>query len=160
MGLDGLTHPVAEPLGRVQGGAGEEEHELLAAVPPHAVDLAGLGAQHVGELLEHGVAGLVAVRVVHALELVEVAHEERERLAQAARAFGYDGGEVRRTVSIGVSAWPHPDLRHQEALVKAADDALYVAKESGRNRVVAYGSPAFRGHVRAEVPEDAQAASR
>ena len=89
-----------------------------------------------------------------------VAFAERVREAVAARAFAYDGGEVRRTVSIGVSAWPHPDLRHQEALVKAADDALYVAKETGRNRVVAYGSPAFRGHVRADVPGDAQPAAR
>ena len=35
------------------------------------------------ELLEHRVAGLVSVRVVDALEPVEVAHDARERLVQA-----------------------------------------------------------------------------
>jgi diguanylate cyclase (GGDEF)-like protein len=76
---------------------------------------------------------------------------ERVRQAVEARAFSYPDGTVRRTLSAGVAAWPHPDVRHQEALVKAADDALYVAKETGRNCVVAYGSPEFVGHVGAEA---------
>jgi two-component system, cell cycle response regulator len=72
-----------------------------------------------------------------------VAFADRVREAVAERDFAYDGGTVRRTLSAGVSAWPHPDIRHQEALVKAADDALYVAKARGRNRVIAYGSDEF-----------------
>ena len=77
-----------------------------------------------------------------------VTFAERVRQAIEAREFAYDGGTVRRTLSAGVASWPHSDVRHQEALVKAADDALYVAKESGRNRVVAYGSPEFVAHER------------
>lgn len=72
---------------------------------------------------------------------------ERVRRAIEAREFTYDGGSLRRTISLGVAGWPHPEVRHQEALVKAADDALYVAKETGRNRVVAFGSPSFDAHV-------------
>ncbi len=72
-----------------------------------------------------------------------VAFAERVREAVEGRAFTYEGGTIHRTLSAGVAAWPHPDVRHQEALVKAADDALYVAKSRGRNRVVAYGSEEF-----------------
>jgi diguanylate cyclase (GGDEF)-like protein len=84
-----------------------------------------------------------------------VAFADRVRQAVADREFAYDGGVVRRTLSAGVAAWPHPDVRHQEALVKCADDALYVAKESGRNRVVAFGSPEFRAHERTDGASDA-----
>ena len=77
-----------------------------------------------------------------------VAFAERVRRAVAEREFDYEGGTVRRTLSAGVAAWPNPEMRHQEALVKAADEALYVAKERGRNRVVAYGSPEFLTHAR------------
>ena len=77
-----------------------------------------------------------------------VAFAERVRRAVAERQFVYEGGTVRRTLSAGVAAWPNPEMRHQEALVKAADEALYVAKERGRNRVVAYGSPEFLTHAR------------
>ncbi|MDF1505527.1 diguanylate cyclase [Roseisolibacter sp. H3M3-2] len=89
-----------------------------------------------------------------------MAFAERVRERVAGRAFAYDGGEVRRTLSAGAAAWPHPEIRHQEALVHAADQALYVAKETGRNRVVAYDSPTFRAHVRPEAADGAAAAAR
>jgi diguanylate cyclase (GGDEF)-like protein len=75
------------------------------------------------------------------------AFAERVRHAIAGRQFAYAGGTVRRTISLGVAGWPHPEIRHQEALVKAADEALYVAKETGRDRVVAYGSEEFAIHA-------------
>jgi diguanylate cyclase (GGDEF)-like protein len=78
---------------------------------------------------------------------------ERVRAAIAGREFVYEGGTLRRTLSAGAAAWPHPDIRHQEALVKAADDALYVAKERGRNRVVAYGTEEFLGATAGEPAE-------
>jgi two-component system, cell cycle response regulator len=82
------------------------------------------------------------------------AFAERVRDAVESREFTYEGGALRRTLSAGVAAWPHPEIRHQESLVKAADDALYVAKARGRNRVVAYGSEEFV----AAVPEGAATA--
>jgi diguanylate cyclase (GGDEF)-like protein len=48
----------------------------------------------------------------------------------------FDGARLSVTVSIGIAVWPQ-DGREPGALVAAADRALYAAKESGRNRVVA-----------------------
>jgi two-component system cell cycle response regulator len=73
---------------------------------------------------------------------------DRVRNAVAQRTFSFDGGSVQRTISCGVAGWPHPRISHVDELVRAADDALYVAKETGRNRVVRYDSPEFTIHAK------------
>ena len=59
-------------------------------------------------------------------------------------------GPRQRTASFGVAAWPHPRIADCDGLVRAADDALYVAKETGRNRVVRFDSEEFNEHQAAE----------
>jgi diguanylate cyclase len=46
-------------------------------------------------------------------------------------------GELRVTISIGVSSYPS-DTTNCAALLTMADDALYHAKRTGRNRVCLY----------------------
>jgi diguanylate cyclase (GGDEF)-like protein len=75
-----------------------------------------------------------------------VTFAERTRQQVESHTFTFEGGSLRRTMSCGVAAFPHPRIEHREALVKAADDALYVAKELGRNRVVRFDSPEFNQH--------------
>jgi diguanylate cyclase (GGDEF)-like protein len=58
---------------------------------------------------------------------------ERIRQAVEENPFAIDGTEVRITVSIGVST-TRPDTE-ASSLFKKADDAMYLAKRSGRNRV-------------------------
>lgn len=77
---------------------------------------------------------------------VTFAERIRESVADHTFALG-DGRSLRRTMSCGVASWPHPMVQDQEALIKAADDAMYVAKESGRNRVVRFDSREFNDHV-------------
>jgi diguanylate cyclase (GGDEF)-like protein len=43
------------------------------------------------------------------------------------------------TVSVGVATYPHSRIHSHEDLVSLADDALFNAKNRGRNRVVVYG---------------------
>ncbi len=46
-----------------------------------------------------------------------------------------DEQTVRVTISVGSTSFPHPDIANEEALIKRADEALYQAKQTGRNRV-------------------------
>jgi PleD family two-component response regulator len=52
-------------------------------------------------------------------------------------AFGGDAGPVRITISVGVGAFPAPGVNTVEDLIGRADDAVYGAKEKGRDRLVA-----------------------
>lgn len=57
-----------------------------------------------------------------------------ERLRQDVEAMDVDGLKV--TISLGVACFPMISVESPEALVEAADVALYRAKESGRNRSI------------------------
>jgi predicted signal transduction protein with EAL and GGDEF domain len=83
---------------------------------------------------------------------------ERVRQRVAENTFTFEGGTLQKTVSLGVASWPHPKIQGREGMLKAADDALYVAKEMGRNRVVRFDSAEFNEHIKAE--EDADAAEQ
>ena len=78
-----------------------------------------------------------------------VTFAERVRKEVEAHTFVFEGGSIRRTVSFGVAGWPHPRITDCDAIVRSADDALYVAKETGRNRVVRFDSDEFNAHTSA-----------
>jgi two-component system, cell cycle response regulator len=76
-----------------------------------------------------------------------VTFAERLREKVESHTFSYVGGTLTRTMSCGVASSPHPRVKDQEALLRAADDALYVAKETGRNRVVRFDGADFNAHT-------------
>jgi diguanylate cyclase (GGDEF)-like protein len=61
---------------------------------------------------------------------------ERLRAAVEGQAVSVEGGQpLRVTISVGVAAC-EPAMNEPLALVEAADEALYAAKQAGRNRVL------------------------
>jgi diguanylate cyclase (GGDEF)-like protein len=66
---------------------------------------------------------------------------ERIRCEIAGTPVDVDGRRILMTASFGVAAYPSQDVTCLNDLLKAADKALYVAKESGRNRVCMEGAP-------------------
>ncbi|WP_269324569.1 sensor domain-containing diguanylate cyclase [Chondromyces apiculatus] len=90
-----------------------------------------------------------------AMLLAERVREELERAT-----FHTPGKEgavpVQVTCSVGVATFPEAGSTWDE-LFKAADEALYVSKRSGRNRTTAW-SPALRGHT-SEPPKESRPAA-
>ena len=69
-----FPHALGERYRRIEHRSRKEEQELLATVSSDPVDLARLVLEDLRELAQHGVASLMAIRVVHDLELVDIAH--------------------------------------------------------------------------------------
>ncbi|HDR9172992.1 TPA: GGDEF domain-containing protein [Burkholderia vietnamiensis] len=68
---------------------------------------------------------------------------ERIRAAIDELALEHVGSEYGRvTASIGLASWTPDQAGEAGAVIKAADEALYYAKATGRNKVAAFQSPA------------------
>ena len=78
--------------------------------------------------------------------LRELAHRLVETVP--AMRFVFDGREAAVTASVGIARFPD-NAREGEALVAAADEALYRAKSEGRNRAAVSGR---RGGESARMP--------
>jgi len=69
-----------------------------------------------------------------------------ERLRQSVEqaSFDYEGRRMPITISLGVAAYPNLPIEAATQLVAAADEALYQAKNAGRNRVMLKYGPDLR----------------
>lgn len=61
---------------------------------------------------------------------------ETLRMAVENKTYNFQNIPIQITISLGVTAM-HPEIESPEALIKKADDALYEAKRTGRNKVIA-----------------------
>ena len=78
---------------------------------------------------------LILLTDVRAGEAIKVAEKLRQLVERT--KFKVPGGQIQKTISIGVSEFPI-DSEGIWEVIKYADVALYKAKESGRNRVVRF----------------------
>lgn len=62
----------------------------------------------------------------------------------------FNGDELRTSVCIGITVREPSKIISVDELFKQADQALYQAKESGRNKVILHGSPTNTGVSKAE----------
>jgi two-component system cell cycle response regulator len=67
-------------------------------------------------------------------EALQTAERVRRRIAEHALRIG--NRDLRVTVSLGVGSYPSETVTSPEGLVQEADQALYRAKEAGRNKVM------------------------
>jgi len=61
---------------------------------------------------------------------------ERLRLIVEQTAFDHEGARMPVTISVGVAAYPELPVETANQLIASADEALYEAKRTGRNRVL------------------------
>jgi diguanylate cyclase (GGDEF)-like protein len=61
---------------------------------------------------------------------------ERVRAIVEQSPFDYEGRRIPVTISVGVAAYPEINAETGLQLIAAADEALYQAKRTGRNRVL------------------------
>jgi PleD family two-component response regulator len=54
------------------------------------------------------------------------------------RVFSFQGGTARTSISIGMAEFPTGTPESRDEFVRRADVALYEAKVTGKNKVVAY----------------------
>ena len=73
---------------------------------------------------------------------IETARQRAEELHQTINSLKipYDVFNLTTTISMGVAAYPEHG-KSKEELLRAADRAMYIAKNTGRNRVVVYPQP-------------------
>jgi len=82
--------------------------------------------------------------------IVEEAAATAERIRRSIDVLGPFGGTVKVTASIGVAVSDRKQLSAADALVRAADEAMYVSKFTTRNRVCVW-PPDQRDAAQAEV---------
>ncbi len=68
----------------------------------------------------------------------ENAHTVGERMRRMVEETSVADGDqiIRVTISVGITSYPELDVARDQDLVQRADESLYSAKESGRNRVI------------------------
>jgi diguanylate cyclase (GGDEF)-like protein len=78
--------------------------------------------------------------IMHPQTLIDGAITEAERIRNAIKCHKFKSLKNRTgiTVSIGISAFPDAKIKTHDELISAADDALYEAKKSGRDRVIVF----------------------
>ncbi|MGE0787176.1 MAG: diguanylate cyclase [Sandaracinaceae bacterium] len=85
---------------------------------------------------------LLVLPSTHLAGALTVAERVWRAMGQEPFLFGDDKSE-RITVSVGVALYPSRGVASRDALLKAADRALYRAKDDGRDRICVFQDPTY-----------------
>lgn len=97
------------------------------------------GKMRDGEILARFGGEEFIICLCRADEKGAVSAAERMRKAiEGANLSGDSGAPIKTTISIGIAIYPDKNLKNSDEVIKAADEALYHAKRSGRNQFVVY----------------------
>lgn len=86
-------------------------------------------------LLRYGGEEFLAVLPAAAIDDLERIGERLRRTVEEG-AISHESQTIRVTVSIGATSYPSQHVEREAQLIQLADDALYKAKDSGRNRLI------------------------
>jgi diguanylate cyclase (GGDEF)-like protein len=111
--------------------AGDEVLSRLASVFKESIRSSDYAARYGGEEF------IVMLPEIGPEQGVEAAERIRHQVAE--QRFGNEGEPIKVTISVGVASYPD-NGEDAESVIKKADEALYEAKEMGRNRVVLTGT--------------------
>jgi diguanylate cyclase (GGDEF)-like protein len=113
-------------------------HQAGDRVLEQLADLLRESAREIDRLGRYGGEEFMALLPGTSIEDAEV-FVERVRHEVARRPFSIGKDEpLRMTLSAGIATYPDPAISDPETLVRLADEALYAAKATGRNRVVRF----------------------
>jgi diguanylate cyclase (GGDEF)-like protein len=59
---------------------------------------------------------------------------ERIRFAVQESKVNYTEFEIKVTLSLGITSYPENNVDNEQLLISTADEAMYISKESGRNK--------------------------
>jgi diguanylate cyclase (GGDEF)-like protein len=132
---DRYGHPVGDQLLRVLSGTIRSSIRYSAGVPSYELDIpCRYGGDEFAIIFPETTsaqATVVAERVRKEIK-VKCGHEMMAHIQAATGSHPREVPDV--TVSVGVASFPE-NASITEALVKAADDAMYVSKRSEKNKV-------------------------
>jgi len=77
---------------------------------------------------------------------------ERMRKSVENSDFSEDSSNpLKVTISVGIAMFPQKGLNNADDIIKAADEALYHAKEAGRNKAIVYSESLISSKDKKEV---------
>ena len=101
------TQAVGNRQGIGAGHAVQQHHEFLAADAANSIVAAAAAIQHLRHVAQRGIALQVAVRVVDALEMVDVEHDQGEGAPLALGAARLGEEALQRGAAIGDTGQGH-----------------------------------------------------
>ena len=124
--LYGGAHALGDSGGDDERRVRHHDDEFLAAEPADEIGAAHDAAHALGEMLQHLVAGVMAVGVVDRFEMVDVEHHQRQRAALM-RGLVEQSGEMRLEIAPIVEAGQRIDGGELDRRLQIGAQAVGVA---------------------------------